>query len=97
MLTSKQRAYLKKQAHDLTPIFQVGKGQINDNQIVQICEALEARELIKVKVLDTAMLDVRTCCDELCARTGADPVLCIGKIIVLYKRAKKEENRKIIL
>ncbi|PNB64602.1 ribosome assembly RNA-binding protein YhbY, partial [Pseudomonas sp. GW456-E7] len=57
MLTGKQKRFLRSKAHHLTPIFQVGKGGVNDNMIKQIAEALEARELIKVSVLQNCEED----------------------------------------
>ena len=56
MLTGKQKRYLRREAHHLSPIFQVGKGGVNENMVKQISEALEARELIKVSVLQKAWI-----------------------------------------
>ena len=57
MLTGKQKRFLRSKAHHLNPIFQVGKGGVNDNLIKQIGEALEARELLKVSVLQNCEED----------------------------------------
>jgi len=64
MLTGKQRSYLRSLANSIEPIFQIGKGGINDNMIKQFNEALEARELIKVAVLKNAMVDTKEVCHE---------------------------------
>lgn len=97
MITSKQRAYLRSMANTITPIFQIGKGGISDTQTEQIALALEARELIKIHILDTAFADTKTVCSELAERLGAEPVQAIGSKLVLYKQAKNEKNRKIEL
>ena len=97
MITSKQRAYLRSMAHGIQPVFQIGKGGVSDEIIKQLSNALEARELIKVHILDSAFLDTRQTCDELAAALGAEPVQAIGSKFVLYKRAEKEKNRKIEL
>lgn len=86
MLTSKQRAYLRSLANTEDAIFQVGKGGVNENLIAQLNDALKARELIKIKVLETAMLSAREACDMVCEATGAMPVQCIGSRFVVYKR-----------
>ena len=85
MITSKQRAFLRGKANDLDAIFQIGKGGINDNLIDQLNDVLEARELIKIKVLETAMLTAREASEAVCAATGADPVQCIGTKFVIYR------------
>ena len=59
MLTSKQRAYLRAMAAPMDTIFQVGKGGVNDNMCEQISNALEARELIKLRVLDNCDLNAK--------------------------------------
>lgn len=97
MLTSKQRAYLRALANGLDPIFQIGKGGVSDELINQLAGALELRELIKVRILETAMLDTKETANEVAARLKADPVQAIGSKFVIYKRANKEQHRKIEL
>lgn len=97
MITSKQRAFLRKQANGLDPIFQIGKGGITDEVITQLALALESRELIKVHILETALLDAKEAINEVAERLKAEPVQAIGSKIVIYKRANKEKNRKIEL
>lgn len=97
MITSKQRAYLRKLANGMEPIFQIGKGGISDELLVQLERALEARELIKVHILETALLDTKAACNEIAGRLQAEPVQAIGSKIVLYRKAQKEQNRKIVL
>lgn len=93
MLTSKQRASLRRLANAIEPIFQIGKGGINDNMVAQISDALEARELVKVSILRTALLDTRRTCDEVARLTGAEPVQAIGKRFVLYRESR--DNKRI--
>lgn len=95
MLTGKQKRYLRSLAHHLNPIFQVGKGGVNENMIKQISDALEARELMKVSVLQNCDVDKKTVASELAEGTGAEVVQIIGNIIVLYKESK--ENKEIVL
>lgn len=95
MLKSKQRAYLKKLANNITPIFQVGKSGISENFINQIVDVLEARELIKITVLKNSLEETKNICEELANLTGAEPVQVIGNKFVLYKESK--ENKKIEL
>ena len=93
MITSKQRAYLRGLANKMEPIFQIGKGGINENLIKQLDDALEARELIKLHILDTAFMDSRETLSELAEVLGAEPVQAIGSKIVLYRES---ENKKKI-
>lgn len=95
MLTGKQKRFLRSKAHHLDPIFQVGKGGVSDNMIKQIKEALEARELLKVSILQNCEEDRGTVADQLSAGTGAELVQVIGKIVVLYKESK--EHKQIVL
>ena len=95
MLTSKQRAYLRGLANSLSPIFQVGKGGIGEELCLQIDNALNARELIKVHVLETAPCTAREAADTVAEAVGADVVSVIGMKFVLYKES--EENRQIEL
>lgn len=95
MITSKQRAYLRGLANGIPTIFQIGKGGVGDALIKQVSDALEARELIKIHVLENAMLDVRETAGELARAVRAEPVQVIGSRFVLYKESR--ENRTIEL
>lgn len=95
MLTSKQRAYLRGLANKEETIFQIGKGGINDNLIVQVNDALEARELMKLRVLETAPVTAKEAATLLAEKTNSDSVQVIGSRFVLYKESK--ESKKIIL
>lgn len=95
MLTGKQRSYLRGLANTIQPIFQVGKGGVNENMIKQFSDALEARELIKATVLKNSVADTREICDEIARETGAETVQVIGSKFVLYRESK--DNKSIIL
>lgn len=97
MITSKQRAYLRKLSHDMSPIFQIGKDGITDTVISAIDEALEKREIIKVHILETALLDTREACDEIAQSIGAESVQAIGSKFTLYRQSSDEKKRKIEL
>lgn len=90
MLTGKQRAYLRGLSSGESPIFQIGKGGITDEITRQLGNALEARELIKVRVLDTAEMDSYLCANELAPALAADVVSVIGRNFVLYRRSTKK-------
>lgn len=93
---SKQRAYLKSLAMNLTPILQIGKSSITPELTQAVSEALEARELIKISVLQNCMDDPKGMAQMLAERTRSEVVQVIGKKIVLYKEGK-DEKKKIIL
>ncbi|CCQ92622.1 putative RNA-binding protein [[Clostridium] ultunense Esp] len=95
MLTGKQRSYLKGIANTMEPIFQVGKNGITNNFIKQVDEALEAREIIKIKVLNNSYLDATTVAIDLAESTNAEFVQSIGNKLVLYRESK--ENKTIQL
>lgn len=90
MLTSKQRSYLRSLANNLQPIFQIGKGGINDNMIKQFSDALEARELVKATVLKNAESDTRLVCEEIAEMTQSEVVQVIGSKFVLFKKSEKD-------
>ena len=97
-LTSKQRAYLRGLANPLEPIVIIGKDGIGDNLIKQANDALEARELIKCRVLENSMLTAREACDELSVLTRSEQVQVIGTKFVHYRPThKKDKKDKIIL
>lgn len=85
MLTSKQRAQLRGLASKEDVIFQVGKGGISETLVRQVADALRARELIKLRVLEACELTPREACEELAKLTDAEPVCAIGGTLVLYK------------
>ncbi len=95
MLTSKQRATLRAMANPIDTIFQVGKGGVNDQMCKSIADALEARELIKLKVLDNSDYTAKEAANEIAEAVGADVVSVVGKKFVLYKESK--ENKTIII
>lgn len=91
-MTSKQRAYLKKLAANLDTIFQVGKGDISENMVIQISNALEARELIKLRVLDNSLYSAREAAEEIAERTNSEVVIVIGTRFVLYRVSEKHHK-----
>jgi RNA-binding protein len=95
MITGKQRGYLRGLANSIDPIFQIGKHGITENFVKQINDALEARELIKIKVLKNSILDAKEAANDLSEMTNSDIVQIIGNKFVLYRES--EENKRIEL
>ena len=89
MLTSKERAELRAQANTLETTLIVGKDGVNDGVIAEAENLLTARELVKGKVLETALMSPREVSDEICAATGADGVSVIGTKFVIYRFSEK--------
>lgn len=89
MLNSKQRAYLKSLANKIEPIVHIGKTGVNDNLMKQIDEALEAREIVKITVLNNSPDDARLISEDITKKLNAELVQVIGKKITLYRKAKK--------
>ena len=89
MLTSKERAELRAQANTLDTTLMVGKDGVTDALIAEAENQLEARELVKGKVLENAMLSPREVSDALCEATGADGVSVIGTKFVIYRLSQK--------
>ena len=92
-MTSKQRAYLKSLAMTMEPILQLGKSCVTPEFTKFVNEALEARELIKISVLQNCMDDPSQMAQVLAERTGSQVVQVIGKKIVLYKEGKKDKKK----
>lgn len=90
MLNPKQRAFLRKMAQTMSPIFQIGKNGLSENQIEQIQNALEARELIKITLLNTIPEEKHSIAEDLANATGADIVHLIGNKLTLYKQSTKK-------
>ena len=95
-MTSKQRAYLKGLAMTMDPIFQIGKSSLTPEFTKAIDEALAARELIKISVLQNCLDDPKEIAAVLAERTHSQVVQVIGKKIVLYREGK-DNKKKIIL
>ena len=89
MLTSKQRAELRAQANSLETTLMIGKGGITDAVLAEAETQLTARELVKGKVLEGAMMTPREVCDEICEATGAEGVAVIGTKFVIYRFSEK--------
>ena len=94
-MTSKERAHLKSLASKIPALYQVGKEGITENMKSSISDALAARELIKVHVLENSLLDTRETADEIATRLGADTVQTIGSKFILYRKSK--DNPRIVL
>ncbi|HJD25086.1 MAG TPA: ribosome assembly RNA-binding protein YhbY [Candidatus Blautia intestinipullorum] len=95
-MTSKQRAYLKSLAMKTDPILQLGKGGVTPENTASVDEALAARELIKISILQNCLEDPRQMAEILAERTHSQVVQVIGRKIVLYREGKNEK-KKIIL
>ncbi len=96
-MTSKQRSYLKGLAMNIDSIFQIGKSSLTPEITAAVDEALEARELIKITILKNCLDDGRSIAQILAERTHSQVVQVIGRKIVLYRPAKDEAKRKILL
>ncbi len=97
-LTSKQRAQLRAMANSIDPVLHIGKEDMGDNLIKQADDALEARELIKCRVLETSLLSPREAADALSKAVRAEVVQVIGTKFVLYRQShKKDKKDKIVL
>lgn len=94
-LNSKQRAYLRKLSNNIPALFQIGKLGINDNFITQINDALEARELIKISVLENSSISAKEAAQQISDLTKSEVVQVIGNKFVLYKQSK--QNPTIVL
>jgi RNA-binding protein len=95
MLTSKQRAYLKGLAHNLEPIFLIGKSGVTDTMIKEIDITLEKRELIKLKILNNSLEDPREASNQIAEQIGAEVVQVIGGKFIIYRPSK--ENPQIVI
>ena len=96
MLTSKQRAQLRALAAHEDTIVHIGKGGINQNIIIQMNDALKARELVKGRVLEASLLTAREACDALAEACKAEPVQVIGSKFVLYKRNEQKPKIELV-
>lgn len=95
MLNSRQRAQLRGLANGIETIFQVGKSGLGDQICKQVDEALEARELIKLRCLESSPVTSREAADTIAKAVGADVVQVIGTRFVLYRESR--DNKTIVL
>ncbi|WP_342511204.1 ribosome assembly RNA-binding protein YhbY [Sporosarcina sp. FSL K6-1522] len=95
MLTGKQKGFLRSEAHHLQPLFQIGKSGLTASVITQIEEALEAKELIKVNILQNCEQDKKEIAAQLGEQEGMEVVQVIGNILILYKESV--EKKRIVL
>lgn len=95
-LTGKQRAQLRSMANNYETIFQIGKDGISEETVFQIGNALEARELIKLRVLDACPYTSREASDIIAERTNSAVVSVVGSRFVLYRRSKTKKDRIIL-
>lgn len=90
MLSGKEKRYLRSLANTMEPVVQVGKGSVTESVLFSLNEALEARELVKVKVLKNCLDDVNVVAEELAVQSHAELVQVIGHNVVLYRRHPKK-------
>jgi RNA-binding protein len=90
MITSKQRSFLRSMANTMEPIFQLGKNGIEEAFLKQVDDALEARELIKISVLNNSGYEAREASDAICEELKCEGIQAIGSKIVLYRKSSKK-------
>ncbi len=95
MFTSKQRSHLKSIAANLDPVMQVGKEGISDNLLKSLSEALEARELIKITILESATDEPKVMAQEIAAALKAQVVIVMGRKAVLYRYSSRNNFKHI--
>ena len=93
-LRGKQKQYLKKEAHHMNPLFQVGKGGLNEEMLYQIGEALEKRELLKIALLQNTDEETDAVAAVIEEKLRATVVQQIGRTLVLFNPSSKEKNRR---
>ena len=96
MLNSRQRAQLRGLANSLDTIFQIGKGGITENTVKQVNDALEAREIIKLRTLETSPVSSREAAEQIAEKTHSDVVQVIGSRFVLYRESRDNKQIKLV-
>lgn len=93
-LTGKQKRFLRAEANEMTPLFQIGKNGLTDEMIAEFEEALERRELMKVQLLQNTLLEPKEAAEIIEESSDIDVVQVIGKVLVLFKPSSKEKNQR---
>jgi len=96
MLNSRQRAQLRGLANSLDTIFQIGKGGVTENTVKQVNDALEAREIIKLRTLETSPASSREAAEQIAEKTHSDVVQVIGSRFVLYRESRDNKQIKLV-
>ena len=94
MLTSKERAEFRAQANAIDTTLMVGKDGVTENVVAEAERLLTARELVKGKVLETALMSAREVSDEICAATGAEGISCVGSKFVIWRFSEKCQEER---
>ena len=94
MLTSKERAELRAQANSIDTTLMVGKDGVTENVIAEADKLLTARELVKGKVLESALMSAREVSDALCEATGAEGISCVGSKFVIWRFSEKCQEER---
>ncbi len=97
MITTKQRAFLRGLGNALEPVMQIGKDGLSDNSVKAIEQLLQARELVKFKVLNNCDDDAKSLANVIAIKVKADVVQAIGKVFILYKKSTKKGFKHIEL
>lgn len=90
MLTGKQRSYLRGEANNLDPYVHIGKEGLNDSIYEKIDEVLDDHELVKIRVLDNSLEDIKEVAHNVCETMGADLVQVIGNVFIIYRKNMEE-------
>ncbi len=97
MITTKQRAFLRGLGNALEPVMQIGKDGFSENSLETVNGLLEARELIKIKVLNNSSVSPKEMMQIICEKTGAEPVQVIGNKLIVYRKSLKKDIKHIEL
>lgn len=93
-LKGKQKRYLRAQAHDMRPLFQIGKDGLDENWLNQVIDAIDKHELLKVNILQNSLVEEDEAIEYIQTHSQIQVVQKIGRVLVLYKRSSKPQNRK---